>query len=395
MNSTTEAPAPSAAEADALAAESAGLSRAIDIIDPGTLSELLERSVTITHARLKPGRSVVVAHTDAHGSHGWTTLTSDPDKFRKAQQRAADAGDQITVHQQSAGTYLFSGSIWSDPPLAKELAEAAQTLDRREGGPVSWEILRYNPRRRVVAAVDVGKAVKVVRVLPGSARHLLRTAGRWRQLGLPVTTVRPLGRRGSAVITPLWGYSDLSRTPYEPAAVSTGAAVSRLHAAPRRGRGRNLPQADPRQAAAALGRVAPWLAGRAEQLALRCAARMAPAVSSATAEIHGDLSPDQVLMAAENSHKIRIIDLDRAGGGHPMRDIGSWTATCRHSGHTSLIDAFLSGYHAHALLNQGQLNVWESYAHLSRATDFFRHREPDWPAHTINALNLAEEALDR
>lgn len=78
-----------------------------------------------------------------------------------------------------------------------------------------------------------------------------------------------------------------------------------------------------------------------------------------------------------------------------MRDIGSWTATCRHSGHTSLIDAFLSGYHAHALLNQGQLNVWESYAHLSRATDFFRHREPDWPAHTINALNLAEEALDR
>ncbi len=387
---------PTPAQADAAAASAVELDRAEELIHAALLSELLQRSVQVTHARIKPGHSVVVAHAGEDGAHGWTMLTSDQDKFGKARQRAADFGQQLQVHQRDpARGYLYSGSIWSDPALAKELHDARSSLDEAEGRPVQWQILRYNPRRRLVAVVDAGHSPKVVRVAAGGADQLLATALRWRSLGLPVTNVSPLGRRHSATIAPLWGVGDLTEYPYEPAAQRAGEAVAQLHRAPRHESCGDRPHADPAGAAAALGRIAPWLAARADQLALRCSSQLRPTLSSTAAEIHGDLSPDQVILAAAASHKVRIIDLDRAGCGHPMRDIGSWVATCRHSGTPELIDAFLAGYATGAPLEPADLDAWEAYAHLSRATDFFRHRESDWPRQTVHALNLAEEALNR
>lgn len=396
MNHTLSCTAPSAAAADAQAAAGAGLSRAAELIDPEALSALLDRQVTITHARIKPGRSVVVAHADADGQHGWTMLTTDPDKFHKAQQKAKEHSQDLRIHQEVAvGGYLCSGSIWSDPALAKELEDARSTLNEAESRSVQWHILRYNPRRRLVAVVDAGHHPKVVRVSAGGADDLLATARRWRNLGLPVTNVAPLGHRHSATIAPLWGIGDLASTPYSPAAQTAGAALAALHAAPQeRARSARL-QANPQQTAAALGRIAPWLAERAETLAVRCTEALAPTLNSTSSEIHGDLSPDQVVLAAESSHKVRIIDLDRAGCGHPMRDIGSWVATCRHAGTPELIDAFLTGYATGTSLQPVDLDAWEAYAHLARSTDFFRHREPDWPAQTVRALNFAQEALNR
>ncbi|WP_150460735.1 phosphotransferase [Nesterenkonia ebinurensis] len=389
-------PLPTPAQADAVAASAVKLNRAVEVIDPGLLSELLQRPVNITHARIKPGHSVVVAHASQDGEHGWTMLTNDRDKFCKAQQRAESFGQQLQIHQDDdAAGYLYSGSLWSDPALAKQLHDARSTLNEIEDRQVRWEILRYNPRRRLVAVVDAGHSPKVVRVAAGGADRVLATAARWRSLGLPVTNVAPLGHRQSATIAPLWGAGDLAQQPYEPAAQTAGEAVARLHNAPRDQSCGDRRYADPAEAAAALSRIAPWLEDRAEQLALRCTAQLKPTLGSTTAEIHGDLSPDQIILAAEGSHKVRIIDLDRTGCGHPMRDIGSWVATCRHAGTSELIDAFLAGYATDARLDPTDLDAWEAYAHLARATDFFRHREPDWPQHTIRALNLAEEALNR
>lgn len=392
MKPTFSESAPTAAEADAEAARNFGLPQAITVIDRSRLSELLEREVTITHARVKPGHSVVVAHHDHSGHHGWTMLTLDADKLSKAQERAADIGDPLTIHQQAAGLYAFSGSIWSDPFLAKELAEAVQAVQQRSGPSATWHVLKFNPRRRVVASVEAESGTKVIRVLPGDAAPLLRTCQHWRELGLPVPRTAPLGQRGSAVIAPLWGSGDLSSMPYEPAAVSAGSAISQLHSSAARGT-RTVENPDPLRAAAALSRLAPWLKDRAEHLARQCAGRLTPMLNSAPAEIHGDLSPDQVVLASEHSHKIRLIDLERAGGGHPLQDIGSWVASCRHTANTNLIDAFFDGYGPQPAFYPADLGTWEAYAHLNRATDFFRRREADWPAQTLNALNLAEEAL--
>lgn len=393
MNLPTMTMPPTAAEADAIAARSSELPDAINVIDPGRLCEILKREVTITHARVKPGHSVVVAHHDVSGNHGWTMLTRDKDKFRKARERAADGGDATQVHQHSAGRYLFSGSIWSDVPLAKELAEAVRAMEHQTGLSPAWHVLRYNPRRRVVASVESMNGPQVVRVLAEDAGALIRTCQHWRDLDLPVLSTAPLGQRGTAVIAPLWGSGDLLNLPHEPAAVAAGSAISKLHATTRRRDDSAVAQPDPLRAVAALSRLAPWLKDRAEQLARECANRLAPTLIAATAEIHGDLSPDQVVLEAESSHEIRIIDLERAGRGYPMQDIGSWAATCRHVEKTNLIDAFLEGYGAQPGVPPADLGAWESYAHLSRVTDYFRHREEFWPAQTLHALNLAEEAL--
>lgn len=376
--------------ADELAAQASGLERAGELLNPDALSELLGRQVVITHVRSKPQRSLVVAHTDLHGEAGWTMLTTDAVKYHNAQERAADFGSNIQVHS-TAGAYLFSGSVWTDPQLAKELAEARASL----GADVTWQMLRYNPRRRVVAAVRSGASAKVVRVLASGAEHLLETTQHWRSLGLPVSNVSALGQRSTATVAPLWGVGDLHRSPHSPAAATAGAAVAALHAAPPRTSWASCSHADPQGAAAGLAQVAPWAQQRAATLADRLVTRLALLGHGCVAEIHGDLSPDQVVLAAPGSHKIRLIDLDRAGCGHPMRDLGSWVAACRRNQQPELIDAFLTGYTEHASLKSNDMDAWEAYAHLSGAADFFRHREPDWPARTTRALDLTEEALNR
>lgn len=386
---------PSIEQADAQAADAAELPGAAEVLDAATLSQRLQRHVQITHVRIKPGHSVVVAHTDLAGEHGWTMLTVDADKFGKAQQRAAEFDEPIQIHRTDA-PFLCSGTVWSDPALAKELADARGALTRQyPNQEIPWKVLRYNPRRRLVAVVGAGKHEKVVRVAAGGAEHLLSVAGRWRDLGIPVTGVQPLGHRQSATIAPLWGVGDLVTRPYPPAARSAGQAIGLLHRAPGAENCGTPIAANPMAAAEGLGIFAPWLSGHAEDIAARLEERLLPSRESAVSQIHGDLSPDQVILAAEESHKIRIIDLDRAGYGHPMRDIASWVASCRRLGEPDLIDAFLAGYAAQAWLEPEDLDAWEAYAHLAASADFFRHRDPDWPARTVETLNLAEEALRR
>ncbi|WP_300343768.1 phosphotransferase [Nesterenkonia sp.] len=380
---------PSAAAADALAAESAGLPFAHEVLDPDALSELLQRPVRITHLRIKPGHSVVAAHTDQSGRAGWTMLTNDPDKYGKALKRAADHALDILVHRTEPGM-LYSGDVWADTDLAKELAAAREAT----GEQAQWSILRFNPRRRVVACVQGAGSPKVVRVLSDSTAALLSIAARWRHLGIPVTNAKALGRRGTAVSTPLWGTGDLAAVPHPPAAVTAGAALARLHAAEAPAELRRTP-ADPGPAAAGVARVAPWAAQHAEELAARLAERLTPLEQLPAAEVHGDLSPDQVILAAEGSHKIRLIDIDRAGAGRPMRDVGSWAAACRRDQQPELLEAFLAGYAEHAQVDRAELNTWEAYAHLASAADFFRRRDPAWPALTARSLTFAEEALNR
>src|SRR5699024_8494149 len=179
-------------------------------------------------------------------------------------------------------------------------------------------------------------------------------------------------QRSTAVIATMWGVSDLHSSPHPPAAVTAGAALAALHAAPPRRSAAGCAHPAPRGAAAGLAQVAPWAKQRACDLAERLGQRLAPLSGSTPAEIHGDLSPDQVVLAANGSHKIRLIDLDRAGRGHPMRDLGSWVAACRRTEQTQLMDAFLAGYAEHTPFEPDDMHAWEAYAHLAGAADFFR-----------------------
>ncbi|MGJ9373976.1 phosphotransferase family protein [Nesterenkonia sp. CF4.4] len=394
-------PHPEWTDADELAAQSVELPGARTLLDSSELSTLLGQQVGISRVRIKPGHSVVAAFTTADGEHGWAMLTRDEDKLTKARHRAADSaveGEIPFLQHAEDQLFLFSGSIWADPVLAKDLREARLAIDRRAGTDQSWEILRHNPRRRVVAAVPPmagGHGAKIVRIASRSTTRIsLETAQRWRDLGLPLVRSRPLGDRGTAVGAPLWGWADLSSHPHGPAAATAGAALGTLHQITL-GADRNPLPVRAGSGAAAIALVAPWLGHRARRLAQRIDERFSPLGPGVTAEVHGDLSPDQVVLATPGSHKIRLIDFDRAGTGDPMRDLGSWAAACRRLKLDSLIDDFQTGYMSRSTADLARASIWEAYAQLSTAPDAFRLRKPGWPELMQRTLTLGEEALDR
>lgn len=426
------------AAADRHAAEITGLPHAETLLDGQALSALLGREVIITHLRIKPGHSVVVAHRDVddvsghagapavdaptpsrRGRHrgllpsprpetgwGWTSVSDDADKFAKALERADQVGEPLTVHDDSR-PFLASGTVWTDRVLAKELRAVYEAL----GEEAAWQILRYNPRRRVIAAVtrtgEDGRTLRhVVRISSEDLSGMLEAADRWRRLGAPLTNMRAVGSRGTATMTPLWGAGDLLSHPYAPAARTAGTVIAEVHS-----RGAELEDpaeesgtetsppvsrrltADPQVPADAVAQIAPWLAERAHALAETLSRRLRTETDET--QLHGDLSPDQVLIAAEESHKIRIIDLDRTGRGPAMRDVGSWMAACRQAVAPELSDAFLTGYTAVSSVDRQAVHAWEAYAHLAAALDGFRHREEDWPAGVTRRIELAELAVRR
>lgn len=383
--------------ADAHVAELAGLRGAEALLSDEGLSELLGTETEATHLRLKLGHSVIVSHR-LRGSdqHGWTVLTDDADKYAKLLSRAAKLGQEVTVHR-SESPYLVSGGVWADRWLGRELAAAHEAL----GPEARWRILRYNPHRRVVAVVDhlsaQGElAQHVVRVSAGSLGHIVSTAERWRAAGLPVTRMKPLGKRGTATTAPLWGHTDLLKDPFVPAARTAGRRIAELHSLPVTEAEPALPvlEADVDGCVDAVAQIAPWLADRVEVLAEKLTSAAMAQNPGRPVELHGDLSPDQILLAAPGSHKIRIIDLDRAGMGPAMRDVGSWAAACRGAGLPELTEAFLSGYMEVAEVDRAALSIWESYAHLASALDPFRNREAGWADKVTQRVESAETAVE-
>lgn len=387
-----------ARRADAHVAEVIGLAGAEDLLSAAGLSRLLGAETEPTHLRIKPGRSVIVSHRDVGtGEHGWTMLTSDADKHHKLHSGAERLGRPLTVHRAES-PYLVSGSVWADRWLGRELDAAHAAL----GGDAAWHILRYNPRRRVVAVVDhltaAGEPTRhVVRVAAEPLNRIVSTAERWREAGLPVGRAEPLGGRDTAVVAPVWGHTDLLRDPWAPAAHTAGRRIAELHTRASRStsaEGLTMLEADVDSHIDAVAQVAPWLAERAERLA---EALTSAAMSQRLGEpvpLHGDLSPDQILLAAPGSHKIRIIDLDRAGLGPAMRDVGSWAASCRTSGQPELLEAFLAGYQEISATDPAAVALWESYAHLASALDPFRNCDADWAAKVTRRIESAETAVE-
>jgi len=385
-------------EADEVAAAAVGLPGARTLLDSSALSALLGRPTRVTRVRIKTGHSVVAALETDDGERSWAMLTVHADKLTKARQRASDFPEagSFTVHSER-GPYLFSGAMMGDPVLAKDLREARRALDSAVGQPAPWRVLRYNPRRRVVAAVpasSAGHGEKIIRVSPAGTAAALDAAQRWRSLGLPVVRSSALGKRGTAMSAPLWGWTDLSHAPHTPAAVTAGEAIGQLHQRTLGAR-RNLLAVELPRTVKAVASIAPWLAVETQGLRTQLQSRLPRMGMTPLVELHGDLSPDQIVMAAPESHKIRLIDFDRSGSGDPARDVGSWVASCRRLGCESLIDAFLSGYEEHFVLDQSRVAVWEAYAHLAAATEPFRLRSTDWPALMQRSIRLAQETLDR
>lgn len=348
------------------------------LLDATFLTGLLGRRVEISHLRIKPGRNVLVAwrDTDTH-EHGWTEATVDGDKFANAARRAERLGHPLTVHRQG-GLWLFSGPVHADRKLAKPL---------RQLSGQGWQVLRYNPQRRLVAVTGDGL---VVRVHATSAEHLGAISARWQGYGVPAIT---MFGHGHVAVSPWWGVADLQARPSVAGTRAAGAALAKLHAA---GKVEGLPEVPVTvpTSVTAVAAFAPGYAARVRELGERLSVLLPELGHREPAtELHGDLSPDQVLV--DEAGQIRLIDFDRAGVGPASRDVGSFLAACHRMGRAQQGAEFLRGYReAGGVVDPVNIAVWEAYAHLSSALNALRHGESNWEQQLDHILAVAEGALE-
>ena len=349
-----------------------------ELLSATFLSTLLSRRVEIVHLRIKPGHNVLVAWRDVDTrEYGWTEATTDADKFANASRRAERVGHPLTVHAEGE-VMVFSGVVAADRKLARPL---------RDLPAQGWQVLRYNPQRRLVAVTSDGL---VVRVHATSAEHLGKISTRWQGYGVPAIS---MFGHGHVAVSPWWGIADLAARPSVAGTRAAGSTVAKLHAA---GQTEGLPEVPVcvSTSVAAITESAPGFAARVEKLGQRLSVLL-PELSrrEPATELHGDLSPDQVLV--DESGQIRLIDFDRAGAGPASRDLGSFRAACRRIRRSQQAEEFLRGYReAGGVVDPVHVAVWEAYAHLSSALNALRHGEEDWEQQLEDTLALAEDALE-
>lgn len=390
------------------------------------LSERLGFDVQPRRIRVKPGYSAIVAWqregADRLGGFedwGWTAVMTCEDKLANTLRRAERLGQPVTVHATAdprsagiaegiAGGVLLSGYVASDSKLGKHIARALELLDG------SIVVIGYNPGRRVLLkhSPDSGPA-EFVRIGAGSQEHLVESAAQWVDWNLPTLPVSYLGDKPTAVRSPWWGNGDLASHPDREVAEEVGVIIADLHrhswAEAVNGELANSelahsvhssPLEQLEKSVQVLGRL--MSESETDLTAIQREVENRVRLDRAEADhaeraIHGDLSPDQVLV---NGSECRIIDLDRAGVGPIGMDLGRWVAACRNLRGTigaaaaqGLESAFLAGYRR-AGGAEIDMGAWTAWAMLVSALEPWRSCDPGWKDETKRIIAEARAALD-
>lgn len=332
--------------------------------DAAALSDALGRKVRIERIRYKIGTSIVAAVRDDAGRPAWVLTHADPAKVRNHERAALRAGASPVW----LGSATVSGPARADRALVPGLADLDEA-DVRTDSP-----LRYNPLRRIVMATES----RVIKVSAGeqsvdAARYLA-------DRGIPVIVPSLISPR--VTCAPRWGQGDLSARTSAVLARRTGRALAAVHEAPIGPL--RLPRTSPVQVAAraadAIRALLPDLGERAERIA-----RDADGATGGRAVIvHGDFSPDQVLVGEDG---VRLIDLDRVAIGTPEQDLGSFLAA---GGDAELLDGYVD---AGGVIDPSALRAWRAISHLQKAVEPFRSGDSNWPAAVAAAVDDAQEAI--
>ncbi|WP_181272699.1 hypothetical protein [Brevibacterium oceani] len=366
------------------------------------LSRHLRFPVRPRRIRIKQGRSAIVAwqredagRLGALDDWGFTAVMTSPDKLANAQRRAARHGQELTVHEAAdpqaagaTGAVLISGGVLADPRIGKHIA---RTLDHL-GGDI--EIIGYNPARRLLLKhTPVDGSPEFVRIGAGSQRHLAEAAERWQRAQLPSLPVEFIGRRHTATRSPWWGTGDLHEHPDPSVAEEVGVIVAELHRElpePSSERAVDDPIDQAEAAASALARLLPERAADLDELRAELRSRLqGRAAAGGPREIHGDLSPDQVLLGHS---ECRIIDLDRSAIGPMGMDLGRWAAACRrHPELHDLEQPFLDGHRAAggAGGSDVDLGAWTAWALLVAGLEPWRSCSETWKDETLRIIDAA------
>jgi hypothetical protein len=392
-----------AADLAGIVARDPALAALAAVLDDGQRRAVLGCESTVTRIRYKRGSSIVAALTidsPTGTSGGWIAAYADPAKVAKTLSRAARAGFAASAVAALPG--VVTGETAADRMLSGPLAGLRSAEPDLFEGAV---LLRHNPHRRVVFRSELaGTPVALKVAAAGDSGPAGASPGRDRAFDAlhraGVDVLRPVALAGRAGVETVawWGDGDLAGVPLRSAAVSAGRHLARLHGANPTG-ARLLDPAQPARpdrgaeiaaAVRSITTVLPGEADRARAIGDRLAAGDRGAATHRMTLVHGDFSPDQVLVG---SGTVRLIDFDRCTIDAPERDLGSFLATAELSGHPELGPALLDGYTAEGgAVDEALLRRFTATAYLLRAVDSFRGLEPDWPTRIRATLDSAESA---
>jgi hypothetical protein len=435
------------------------------LLDNGRLSELLGETVRVTRVRYKPGTSLLVAFRRLrNGSfdYGWA-MTRTPASSGKLLEREHTArshgGDMRLLRPDPVDpdTLVAVGGVEDDWALRRNLTWLHRNgverlgLHHQPGAALlaGSSVLRYKPERRLVLLAHKASTVVVIKTAakPAGAGQQTQFLSRLCHHGVPLlpqlADAECLAHGISA--STAWGTGDLAArdntTDTRTAAYTAGQALAALHrvpvtsyvagpAADPAGNWREDLTAQLKATRIMVSALLPELEALARDLETRLAARLLTRPWTAPVLVHGDFSPDQVLVGDSG---VRLIDFDRAGTGTVEADLGSFAAAeeavlpavagvvvggspsdgTPPDGGTPVSGAPVSGAPAgrapaggpkSALLAEGYLDAggrfsqsavdaWAAYRLFNSSVDPFRDRSPEWAADMSWHLSRAKELI--
>jgi aminoglycoside phosphotransferase (APT) family kinase protein len=395
------------------------------------------QGIEAVYARYKPGTSYLGAYrVQLPIEQVWVTARAYPtagtQKLQKIARTLAKPGPlgagAVVLQEQAIAITVFP----NDRKLCSlaHLAETEKRLpllqallpDEPAWWDADWSILRYKPERRCVAQLEshVGQALLKV-YNSDDFENAARAAGRFCSRG-NLRMARRLAVSGHhyLIVTEWLPGQPLDLALYSTAEAgvaaqrsNTGdlapgtlcdlaAALADLHNQQPNDLQSYSVQAEAMaiyQAAGALAALVPSLGMRPTALAEHLAGRLAQAEFTPCA-IHGDFSADQVIRMPGGVWG--IVDLDAAGAGDPMADVGAFVAQLYQETALSRMmchdvrcwcDELVEGYQQ-ATPQPFEFNRFRTHlaARLLRlAVGPFRKRIAQWDVHAATIFQMAEE----
>ncbi|MFF2316568.1 phosphotransferase family protein [Arthrobacter sp. NPDC058097] len=456
--------APRAAHAErSLARRDAALPGLPWLLDNGRLSELLGETVRVTRVRYKPGTSLLVAfRRTRNGSfdYGWamTRTPASSGKLLEREHTARGRGGDMRILRPDHGhpdTLVAVGGVEDDWALHRNLTWLKRNgigrLDlrlRAGAAPLAGSsVLRYKPERRLVLLAHKASTAVVIKTAakpagPGQHTQFLNRLRHHDVPLLPQIADDECLANGISAST-AWGTGDLAAhgdtTDARAAAYTAGQALAALHCVPVAA-GVAGPAAGPtpdnpgdglaaqlKATRTMVSALLPELEPLARDLETRIAALLLGRHRTAPVLVHGDFSPDQVLVG---DSEVRLIDFDRAGMGTAEADLGSFAA----AEEAALLPAaggvaegglpssgvpdggapagtaagapargpaggpktvlLTEGYlDAGGRFSQAAVDAWASCRLFNSSVDPFRDRSPEWAADMTWHLSRAKELI--
>jgi len=392
-----------------LASRDAALPGLPYLLDNHRLSDLLGEPVHVTRIRYKPRTSLLVAfRRTRNGSfdYGWAMTRASAGKLlRREEASRLRGGDVRILHPDPKlpETLVAVGGVEDDWGLQENLTWLREHglerlgMHRPAGAGLlsgSTAVLRYKPGRCLVLLLQNGGTPLVVKTVAkphGAARQefheLLQVNG--------VPILPQLGdeecARHGITGSNAWGGGDLSGLEESAGAQRAGDALARIHGIPvHSGSGSSRPPLfDPAGRLAETRSLIAWLHPELEKPARRlekALGRLLPKEESREALVHGNFSPEQVLVKAS---EVRILDFDQARTGDPESDLGSFAAAEEAASRGSTdgnaggaATASLSEGYASAggRFTRAGVNAWAAFHLFTDCVEPFHERSPDWAA---------------